>query len=382
MFKNYIIAEKNKYSEKIDYVFLLLVVLMCGIGFVALYSGSSGFALRIFDNSLYFIKRQFIFLLIGLVLFIITATINIEKALKYLPFLLIGTIVLLIVPFIPGIGLARNGATRWIKIGKTTFQPSELAKLTLIVFLSNIFSKNKEIFHEQTKFLYKALAIAALFAIIIYLQNDFSTAIFILVIAFLMFFMAGVKIRYFFYFIATFLPFLGIMILSKEYRIKRVLSYLHPNSDPLGAGYQVNAAMQTLTASGFWGRGLGNGIRKIASIPEVQSDFIFVAWAEEMGFIGVALYFFLLFFLVFRAYKISFRAPTFFYSLLGFGCTTVLFLQSIVNCGVIVRLFPATGIPLPFFSSGGSSLIITMILCGVLLNISRLKNMGEIQNDY
>lgn len=101
-----------------------------------------------------------------------------------------------------------------------------------------------------------------------------------------------------------------------------------------------------------------------------------------MGFIGVALYFFLLFFLVFRAYKISFRAPTFFYSLLGFGCTTVLFLQSIVNCGVIVRLFPATGIPLPFFSSGGSSLIITMILCGVLLNISRLKNMGEIQNDY
>jgi len=155
------------------------------------------------------------------------------------------------------------------------------------------------------------------------------------------------------------------------------MSFLHPERDPLGAGYQVNAALEALSVGGFWGRGIGNGIRKISSIPEVQSDFIFAVWAEEMGFIGVLAYFALIVAFAARGLIISLRARDRFRSYLGIGCTAVIFYQSIMNCAVVARVFPATGVPLPFFSSGGSSILITLCLCGLIINVSRRGREGE-----
>ena len=196
-----------------------------------------------------------------------------------------------------------------------------------------------------------------------------------------MFYIAGVKTKWFLLLCVLCIPFVFLMVLTKEYRVARVISFFYPDRDPLGAGYQVNAALDALREGGFWGRGLGNGIKKISSIPMVQSDFIFAVWSEEMGFFGVFAYFVLLLVFSVRGYMVSLACTDRFRSLLGFGCTSIIFLQSLINCGVVVRLFPATGIPLPFFSSGGSSLLITLCLCGLIINVSRWKMEGEIQND-
>ncbi|HKL86488.1 MAG TPA: putative peptidoglycan glycosyltransferase FtsW, partial [Treponemataceae bacterium] len=304
------------------------------------------------------------------------ASIRLEVIRKYLPKIVIFTLIISILTFIPGIGIKKNGAARWIGIGSSTFQPSELIKMVLVLFLANIFAKKYDRFDEPSVSIYPATILSGLFIAIVYLQNDLSTSLFLIFIAFIMFFISGVPISFFIKIMILVIPLVSFMVLTKEYRVERVISFFHPERDPLGAGYQVNAALSALGEGGFWGRGLGNGIRKISSIPEVQSDFIFAVWSEEMGFLGVLLYYALLLFFTIRGVIVSINSTDRFRGLLGFGCTSVIFVQSIMNCGVIVRAFPATGVPLPFFSSGGSSLIITLCLCGLILNVSRHRS-GE-----
>lgn len=380
MVKSAFMTEKNKTPEKIDIPFVLLVILLCGIGLTTLYSGSSGYADRIFGDPLYFVKRQLINLLIGIVALLVFSAVNLEGVRKILPKIIVVTIIISLLPFIPGVGVNKNGATRWIGIGSSTFQPSELIKMMVVFYLANIFAKKHDRLEEPGVSVYPAAIMSLFFVGIVYLQNDFSTALFVLLITLIMFYIAGVRTSWFIKFLFVLLPLVFIMVVSKEYRIERVLSYLHPEHDPLGAGYQVNAAMEALSGGGFWGLGLGNGIKKISSIPEVQSDFIFAVWGEEMGFFGVLVYFLLLIVFSLRGFFISIKCTDRFRSFLGFGCTSIILLQSLMNCGVVIRFFPATGVPLPFFSSGGSSLLITLCLCGLIINVSRWEPEGEIQN--
>lgn len=369
-------AEKNKAQDKIDILFVLLILLLCGIGLTTLFSGSVSSGARFFGDPLYFIKRQLINFVIGFIALLFFASIRLEVIRKYLPKIVIFTLIISILTFIPGIGIKKNGAARWIGIGSSTFQPSELIKMVLVLFLANIFAKKYDRFDEPSVSIYPATILSGLFIAIVYLQNDLSTSLFLIFIAFIMFFISGVPISFFIKIMILVIPLVSFMVLTKEYRVERVISFFHPERDPLGAGYQVNAALSALGEGGFWGRGLGNGIRKISSIPEVQSDFIFAVWSEEMGFLGVLLYYALLLFFTIRGVIVSINSTDRFRGLLGFGCTSVIFVQSIMNCGVIVRAFPATGVPLPFFSSGGSSLIITLCLCGLILNVSRHRS-GE-----
>ncbi len=374
------IAEKNKTPEKFDIPFVLLVLLLCGIGMITLYSGSLAQAARLFGDPLYFIKRQFILMVIGVVALLVLASVNLEKLRAQLPKIIIVTLVLSVLPFIPGIGISKNGASRWIAIGSNTFQPSELIKLVLVFFLANLFAKKYDRLDQPDVSVYPGATMSFVFITLVYLQNDFSKSLFILVIALIMFLIAGVDLRWFFKLCLISIPFVALMILTKEYRVERIISFFHPDRDPLGAGYQVNAALDALREGGFWGRGLGNGIKKISSIPEVQSDFIFAVWGEEMGFFGVCGYFIMLLAFSIRGFIVSLKCTDRFRSLLGFGCTSTILIQSLMNCGVVVRFFPATGIPLPFFSSGGSSLLITLCLCGLIINVSRWKTEREIQN--
>ncbi len=375
-------VERNRAAEKIDVPFLLIAIVLCGLGLTTLYSGSIGYAERIFGDPLHFVKRQCVNLAVGVVACAFLSMINLEKVRVALPKIVIATLVLMVLPFFPGIGITLNGASRWIHLGFTTFQPSELVKGVIVIFLANLFAKKHDRLDEPNVSVYPAAFMSALFVAIVYLQNDFSTSIFILAVVLVMFFFAGVGVSWFVRLFLVMLPLVAIMVLSKAYRVERVLSFLHPESDPLGAGYQVNAALQALSEGGFWGRGLGNGIRKISSIPEVQSDFIFAVWGEEMGFLGVLAYFALIVSFSLRGFWLSLRAPDRFRCLLGLGCTFVILFQSLLNCGVVIRLFPATGIALPFFSSGGSSLLITLSLCGLIINVSRraAPQEGDIQN--
>lgn len=373
-------VERNKSPEKIDLAFLSLVLFMCAMGLTVLYSGSMAFGERVFGDPLYFLKKQAMNALVGIAAMTLFASIKLEFIRKHLPKIVIATLIMLVLPLLPGIGVHKNGSSRWFAVGSSTFQPSELAKMVIVLYLAHIFDKKSDKFDEPSISLYPAALITALMVGIIYLQNDFSTALFVFIVALSLFFMAGVRIRMFLKLAVLIIPLVIFMIVTEEYRMERVLSYLYPERDPLGSGYQVNAAISAIAEGGFWGRGLGNGIRKISGIPEVQSDFIFAVWAEEMGFLGILAYFALLVLFTVRGYYISVKSKDRFRSLVAFGSTSVLLFQSIMNTGVVVRAFPATGIPLPFFSSGGSSLLISLCLCGLIINVSRSIPEGEIKN--
>lgn len=369
-------AERNRYGERADVPLILMVLFFCGLGLTTLYSGSVGYAERVFGDPLYFVVRQAINLAVSLVFMAICASISLDWLRNQLPLLVGATIIMLLLPFLPVVGITKNGASRWFGIGSYTFQPSELAKFTLVMFLANLFAKKHDRLDDPRVSVYPAAFMTAIFLMLVYLENDFSTTFFLLIIAFSMFFLGGVGLRWFGMFLLLTLPLAALMVLTREYRMERIMAFLHPERDPLGAGYQVKASLDALVGGGFWGLGLGNGIRKVASIPEVQSDFIFAAWAEEMGFMGVLLYFSALVALFVRSVMVSLASADRFRTLAGLGAALVIFIQSVLNCGVVVRAFPATGIPLPFFSSGGSSLLVTLGLCGLIINVSR-KPSGE-----
>ena len=370
MIQHSISVEKNVHRDRYSFTFILLVLIMVGIGIAVLYSGSLHYAERFFDDSSYFVIRQFRNLIAGSVGLIFFSFFSFDRLRKLLPYLLIAGFIFLLLPFIPGIASPRNGANRWISISGFSLQPSEFIKLLLIVFLANFFDKKTNQLDAPLISILPPFFITSVFVLLIYLENDFSSAIFLMFIFMVMFFAAGGPLLWFLKGLIVTIPCAVLMVVTSTYRMKRVLSFISPDSDPLDTGYQINAALEALASSGLYGTGIGNGVHKISSVPEIYSDFIFVAWAEEMGFLGVCGYLALLLAFTAVAYLISFSSKDRFGCYVAFGAGSAIILQSFLNLGVVVRLLPATGIPLPFFSFGGSSLITTLCLCGLIINVS------------
>ncbi|MDR2484338.1 MAG: putative lipid II flippase FtsW [Treponema sp.] len=366
-------VEKAGHRRHVDHILVASIFFLIGLGIVTLYSSSYVYAERFFEDGLYLISRQVIFVAVGMALFFIFSRINLDIARKWsLPGLfIVGTAILCILPLLPEVGVTKNGAARWFRIGSETFQPSELIKLVLPLYLAHIFDKKRDQLNSLTTGILPPFFITIIFIILISLQNNFSTAAFIAVNAILIFYLAGVKRRYFLSGLFMFLPFAILLVLTKEHRFRRLISYLNPNWDPHGAGYQVRASIMTIASGGFWGRGIGHGIRKVSSVPEIQSDFIFSAFAEETGFLGVCLFFVLFGIFVARGYRAAMRAEDIYRRLLAFGLVTEIMSQTLTNIAVVSGSIPATGIPLPFFSAGGSSLLTTLIAVSVIVNISR-----------
>jgi cell division protein FtsW len=347
------------------------IFLLAGVGLVSLYSSSYAFGQRFFGDGLYFISRQLVLGGAGLLLFFIAARINLDLVRRLIKPVVIGAVILCALTFVPGIGVTKNGASRWIRLGSWTYQPSELVKLILPLYLAHIFDKKQDSLDSFRSGVLPPVMITALFFILIYLQNNFSTAVFVAVNALVIFFLAGVRLRYFFAAIVMLLPLSSLLILTKEHRLRRLISYIRPDWEPQGAGYQVRSSILTIMSGGFWGKGIGQGTRKIASVPEIHSDFIFSGFAEESGFLGVLLFFILFTVFALRGYRGALRADSVFKRLLAFGLMTMILSQTLLNIAVVSGSLPATGIPLPFFSAGGSSLATTLIMAGLILNVSR-----------
>ena len=354
-----------------DHVFTAVVFLLTGLGFVTLYSSSYAFAQRFFGDGLYFFSRQLKLGIAGIILFFLSSVIDLEMLRKLVKPLVLGSIILCVLTFVPGIGVQKNGAARWIGLGSYTFQPSELVKLVLPLYLAHILEKKKDDIDTLLRGLVPPALITGIFFVLIFLQNNISTAVFLAFNALFMFFLAGVKFRYFFSAVLMFVPTAALMILKKEHRVRRFLSYIQPEYEPQGAGYQVNASILTISSGGFWGKGIGQGTRKISSVPEVHSDFIFSSYAEESGFLGVIFFCFLFAVFAARGFASSMRNEKPFNRLLGCALVTMIISQVLLNIAVVSGALPATGIPLPFFSAGGSSLLTTMIMAGLVQNVSR-----------
>ena len=265
-------AGKTAKTLRGDHILSASVLLLTGLGLVTLYSASYAFAIRFFNNNgLYFISRQIMFGGAGLVLFFFASRINLELVRKLILFLVTGTALLCMLTFIPGISVTKNGAARWFRIASWTYQPSEMVKLVLPLYLAHIFDKKRDSIDRFGSGILPPVLVTTLFFTLIYLQNNFSTAVFIAANSLVIFFLAGVRFRYFFAATIMFLPMSALLILTKEHRVRRFISFLKPDWDPLGAGYQVRSSLLTVMSGGFWGKGIGQGTRKVASVPEIHS---------------------------------------------------------------------------------------------------------------
>lgn len=354
-------------KSKILYPFIISMFFLIGLGLVSLYSASYYKAVQLNLPSYYFIKRQLIFAGIGLfggtVAFLLP-----QRVYKWLiPMALAFSFILMILTQFTSLGDTRMGARRWIVIGPISFQTSELVKISVLLFLANYLHKNSGKL-STFSFAIIPMIIVGVFSGMIALQRDFSGTALFLFICFTILAVGGVKRTFFFYFLLiTVIP--GIFFLLKEeYRLRRVIGFLYPDLDPTGLNYQVRMSLEAIRNGGIVGTGIGNGQMKLGLIPEVESDFIFSSFAEEFGLIGVCIIW--LFFMIFSITGIigarQHKDSNGFRYFLGFGAVSFIFWQALLNWGVVIALLPPTGIPFPFFSLGGTNLVVTLSMCGFI----------------
>lgn len=364
--------------HKIDNWLLAAVLLLWGLGIFTLFVCSQNYGGRVFGDSLYFFKRQLLCSAVGFVLFILFLVTDIKYVKKFLSLLVIISIILCVLTFIPPLAIEKNGARRWLRLpGNFSFQPSELAKFTLVLFLANYFEKQEEIDNPEDKNVFPCVIGFVIFIGIVFAQKDFSTGVFLTVIGILLFFVSGAKLKWLIPFMIIGIPAVILMVSLEPYRLRRVIGWIRPDEFGSTVNYQALAAKRAISSGGVWGSGIGNGLSRINSIPEIQADYIFAGWSEAMGFVGVLIYFILLVFFAWRGYRTAMKCKDRFSAYTTFGCVSVIFLQSLLNTMVVCGLLPSTGIPLPFFSLGGSSIMITLAMCGFILNASRCEEIDE-----
>ena len=361
---------KNKLPP-FDLLTLLLALCLTTIGLIFVLSSSYVWAEHKFNDPFFFFKRQLLFASMGVVGMLFLSRINYLTYKKYSTYFFVISFILLALVLVPGIGLVRGGARSWIGIGAFSIQPSEFMKFGLIMFLAKYMSSYVEDSKTFKRGLVPLMGVILTVFGIIMLQPDFGSGMVLVGTGVVMLFICGIPIKYFLYFLLAGIGGIAVLVISAPYRLARITSYLDPWSDPTGSGFQIIQSLYAIAPGGLLGHGIGNSIQKFYYLPEPQTDFIFAIVSEELGFIGSAgvLLLFILFFL--RCSFIILKTQDLFGKYIVVGMMSMLMIQVMINIGVVIGLLPVTGITLPFMSYGGSSLTITLLSIGVILNISR-----------
>ena len=357
--------------KKFDIKLFISIIITCIYGCIMIYSSSCIWAEYKFGNKYHYFIMQLIFLIIGIILMVLVSKVDYKVYLKRSNKILFICIILLILVLIPGIGKVRNGSRSWFGIGGLGIQPSEFMKLALIIFTSKYIHNNPKCMSSVKKGAFPILLVTMLSFLLIMLQPDFGTGTILVITIISMLFISGIETSFFIKSMFVLIFFASILILAAPYRLKRVVSFLNPWSDPLGTGFQAIQSLYAIGPGGLFGLGFGNSIQKHFYLPEPQTDFIFSIISEELGILGIISVAALFLFIIIRCVKISAKAPDMFSKFISFGILFQLSFQALLNLSVVVGLIPVTGVTLPFFSYGGSSLLITMISMGIVLNISR-----------
>ena len=363
-------AGGSEHKNSYDFVLLFLTLALIGIGLVMLYSSSSIIAQERFGDSMYFVKRQIVFALVGLAVLILCKNLPYVLYCRLVYVLLGVTLLSLIIVLLPQVGHRVGGARRWLRLGPISIQPAEFAKLALIIYISYSAAKKKERLRELSVGYVPHLVVSAVFIGLVVMQPDLGAAITFAVLTFLLLFVAGVRLRYL---LATGLavaPLLALAIAQKGYRLERFLAFLNPWRDPSDTSFQLLHSLLALGSGGPLGVGLGSGQQKLFYLPEPHTDFILAVIGEETGIFGVAIVLLLFALLIYQGVKIALRAPDRFGTYLAAGLTLAVGLQAFINCAVVMGLLPTKGLPLPFISYGGSSLLSNLLAMGILMNIS------------
>lgn len=364
-------------KKPLDYSLLIPVLLLVCLGIVMVYSASSAVALKRYGTDLYFLKKQILFAGLGLAGLMIVTRIpyRIWKIFVY-PALIVSIGLLMLVYII---GHEAGNATRWLRVGPFSFQPVELARLSLILYLAYSLSKKGEMIKNFAVGTVPHLVVTLVFCGLVVMQPDFGSTVIMLAIMAAVLFIAGVPI---YHLLLVGLPAAvgGILIMITEpYRVKRLMSFMDPWQYESDMGYQIIHSLMAFGTGGFNGTGFGASFQKLFYLPEAHTDFIFAVLAEELGLVGVLIVIMIYFWIIMKGLAISRKAPDIFGSLLAAGITFSLGLQVCLNLGVVMGLLPTKGLALPFLSYGGTSLIFSMAACGVLLNISKYTEASATQ---
>ena len=364
----------NKTTRKFDIILFGVVLITIIFGIVMIYSASSVWAEYKFNDSFKFIKAQGFFFIIGIFIMLFVSKIDYHIYQKKANVILLICFMLLILVLIPGIGKIRNGSRSWFGIGSLGIQPSEFAKIGLIIFVSKYLAKNQNLMKSVIKGALPILGVIAIFFLLIMLEPDFGTGVVIVLTLVSIIFVSGVNISFFVRIGCVGLLGVVGLVIAAPYRLKRIVSFVNPWTDPLGSGYQIIQSLYAIGPGGLLGQGFMQSRQKHFYLPEPQTDFIFSIISEEFGFLGVLIVCSLFFIIFYRSLKISLSCKDLFGKYLAFGLSFGILIQASLNLMVVVGLIPVTGVTLPFLSYGGSSLLISMISIGILLNISRSSN--------
>ena len=351
--------------KKIDSSLLFITIGLTLFGLLMIYDASSVIAFREFHgDSFHYIREQLIWAVLGIVLLFIFSKINYKFFFNFSPILLVSSIIMLILVFIPGIGRNELGASRWINLRIALFQPTEFVKLSLAIYLAAWFSQK-----EKGRFLAFSLLIGFVLFLIM-LQPDMGTGMIILAEALTIYILSGGELKYF-YIVGPVLAVLGVILIKiAPYRAARLTSFISVDSSISSASYHMKQILIAFGSGGIFGVGLGNSLQKYAYLPENVTDSIFAIIAEELGYIGCLVLILVYIIFIWRGFKIAARAKDPFGKLLAAGITVFIGIQVLINLASMTALLPLTGVPLPFVSYGGSALVVDLVAIGMLLNIS------------
>ena len=361
---------KAKTGKPVDYIVFISVFILLSFGIIIVFSASWPYAHNEYNDVYYILKRQLLFALIGFVAMFLAANYDYRKLEKFAPYLMALSLALLILVLIPGIGRPTNDVWRWLYIGPFQLQPSEVAKAAVILFFAHSLSKRR----DDLKYFFKGfvpyLVLIGIISVLLLKEPHLSCTIIIILLASVMLFCAGARV---FHFMIVWCRLLrDCRSLWQRCRIcRRSQAFIDPWKDMAGDGWQVVQSLYAIGSGGLFGRGLGKSMQKFMYLPEPHNDFIFPILAEELGFIGVFTVLFMFGVFIWRGIRIAVNAPDMFGNLLAIGITSLIAIQSLLNVATVTASVPPTGVSLPFFSSGGTSLIMFMTEVGVLMNISR-----------
>ncbi len=362
-------AENSRFS--FDAALLFPALLLTGIGVVMVYSASSHIAAERFGDSAYFLKKQAAFALAGVFMMVFCRYLS-YRLLRIMAYGILGASFLLLgMVLVSSLGYEANGASRWLRLGGVSFQPSVFAKFALIVYLAYSLNKKKEDMDRFSVGFLPHVVVFGVFSSLILMQPDFGSVVIFGVITWLMLFVAGVRLTHLLTSFVFFIPAGVYYMVSAEYRMKRLTSFLDPWQFKDSSGYQIVHSYMAFGTGGFWGTGLGQGYQKLFYLPEPHTDFIFSVIGEELGLLGVMFIMFLFMVMMWRGLIVALQSKDRFGALLALGLTAAIGFQVFVNTGVTLGLLPTKGITLPFLSYGGTSLLFNLAAIGVLMNIGQ-----------
>lgn len=357
-------------SRDAKIIFLTVSVLLM-VGVVMIYSSSAVYAYQRYGDSMYFVKRHIVFLVLGLAAAVACMSIPPRMIANNSKAIMLLALAALVAVLVPGIGVQAGGARRWMRFFGFGFQPSEAAKLALIIYLADLTSRKK---HITTDFRYGFLppaGVIGLTSVLVLAEPDLGTSVVILFIGFILLFVSGVRLRHLGAVMLPVLPALGLAVAMKPYRMRRITVFLHPWQDRMGAGFQLIQSFIALGSGGLIGVGLGQSRQKLFYLPESHTDFIFSIIGEELGFLGTFSVLLVFTVLVWFSLRLAIKIKDEFASRVVMGISAMIAFEVIVNIGVSTGALPTKGLPLPFISYGGSSLLFHLAAVGLVLNMSR-----------